>query len=536
MRPGSGLFFASITFLLFSGPGLADSNEACLKKICPQLVIPNATALELHQQKDSFGPTYAGSEAWNDYLALIEKQATQYDMVDFSRNYFSYQRWFTSDWPDTSGWSLLIGGQKIAVSSYGANSGSTDAAGLTADLVLFPDIQNTDPKGKILVLELEPSSFQKKIPDWIYAPPEKQLQVGHEVTPEETIYQSTVSQLFAANLDGSLPLPGPHYLKLIKQLGVAGAIIIFDMSNARANGLYSFPVPAIYSIPTLYLGRESGRELLQAMKAHSQATLKLEATIESAKAYQLTAFLPGRNYGSDDDEIIMMITHTDGPSISQENGPLGLLGIIHYFSQIEPTLRKKTLMFFLDGRHYIPNREASLPGYDIDKVLVGNGPLAPQHGKIVASVHLEHLGQQEFNEVDGRYQRTGNMEAGSINITGYPSIVDIARTALIDNQPKNQFLRSTDFPGQHCKSQGMWFGLGRHPRKIGIEAIASSLSYMGAYWSTAANIDYLDINQFVKQVNVMTQITGNFMLADVDGLLADKITTTCNINTAASAD
>ena len=512
--------------LSVSSSGFAEEDD-CFRQICTELVISSADAFTLHQRKDTYGPTYAGSDAWKKYLSLIEKEAEQRGMVDFQRNRFTYRRWFTSEWPDKSGWSLSIGGEQIEVSSYGANSGTTDPDGLTTDLVLFSEVQNKDPGGKILVLKLEPTGFQKKLPDWIYAPPENRFQYGHEFNPEETIYQSTVSQLFAANLDGSLPLPPPHYLKLIKQLGVAGVVVIFDMSNARANGLYGFPVPAIYDIPTLYLGRESGRKLLQGMQTHEQATIKLDAVIEQAEAYQLVAYLPGRDYGTDDDEIILMITHTDGPSISQENGPLGLLGIIHYFSQFERSRREKSLMFFLDARHYIPNREASLPGYDIDKVLVPGGPLAPKHGKIVASVHLEHLGQLEFNEIDGNYQPTGRMEAGSINITGYQPIVDIAKAALIDNRPENQFLRSTDFLGIHCQSQGMWFGLGRHPRKIGIEAIASSLSYMGAYWSTPANIDYLDINQFIKQVNVMTQITGNFMLADVKDLLARKAQTAC---------
>lgn len=457
-------------------------------------------------------------------------------MIDFERNKFSYQRWYTSDWPDKSGWSLTMGGEEIEVSSYGANSGVTGPAGLTAELVLFSETQSKGSKGKILVLQLEPSGFQRAVPDWIYAPPENRFQVGQEVTPEETIYQSTMSQLFAANLDGSLPLPGPYYLKMIKQLEVAGVVVIFDMSNERANGLYSFPVPAIYNIPTIYLGRESGKKLLEGMQTHTKATIRLEAKVEPTEAYQLAAYLPGRNYGTDNDEIILMITHTDGPSISQENGPLGLLGIVHYFSQFEPSQRKKTLMWFLDARHYIPNREASLPDYDIDKVLVAGGPLAPKYGKIVASVHLEHLGQLEFREMDGQYQATGRLEAGSINVTGYQRIVDIAKAALIDNKPKNQFLRSTDFPGIHCQSQGLWFGLGKNPRKIGIEAIASSLSYMGAYWSTAAGLDYLDVSQFIKQVNVMTQITGNFMLADIEDLLATKSQAACDTSSRESSN
>ena len=38
--------------------------------------------------------------------------------------------------------------------------------------------------------------------------------------------------------------------------------------------------------------------------------------------------------GTDKDEQIILTNHTDGPSITQDNGALGILGIIKYFSNI----------------------------------------------------------------------------------------------------------------------------------------------------------------------------------------------------------
>lgn len=495
--------------------------------MCPELALSGSVVKALHEQKNAHGPTFAGTDSWRQYLSLIETKAKQWGMIDFRRNKFTYQRWFTSNWPDKTGWSLVLGNEDIEVASYGASSGTTGPMGITSDLVLLSEVETRDPKGKILVLSLKPTELEKEIPDWIYAPPENKFSHRQEIKPEDTVYQSTFSQLFAANLDENPPLPGPHYLKLIKQLAPAAVVVIFDMTNERVNGLYSYPVPSLYDIPTLYLGRESGKSLLEGMKTHREATLKLVASIELAEAYQLAGFLPGRDYGTKNDEIILMISHTDGPSISQENGPLGLLGIIHYFNQIKRAERKKTLMLFLDSRHYIPGREASLPDYDIDRVLLPGGPLAPVYGKIVASIHMEHLGQIEFSEIDGRYQATGRMETGSYYVTGYQPIVDMARDALIEYRPENQFLRSTDLPGVHCQSQGIWFGLGHHPRRIGVEVIASNLSFMGAYWSTAAGMDFLDTGQFIKQMNVMTQITGNFMISDMQNILSEKARPVC---------
>ncbi len=517
---GIALLAISVSAVIASSKRVDD--DGCIKKICPAYVLSEEAVYSWHTQKDVNGATFAGTESWEKYLSLIEREGLQRGMVDFQRNYFTYQRWHTSNWPNKASWSLVIGGEEIEVSSYGANSGLTGPEGITADLVMLTDWNASNLKGKILVINLEASEFEKRIPDWVYEPPGNNFSSQHETQPEETIYQSTVSQLFSANLEEQISLIGPHYLKLVKQTGAAGVVYIFDMANERAEGLFSYPTPALYDIPTLYLGRESGEKLMELMKKESQTTLKLDARIDETDAYQLVGFLPGKNYGKDNDEIILMISHADGPSISQENGPLGLLGIVHYFSQFNASQRDKSLMLFLDSRHYIPNREASLPKYDIEKVLAPGGPLTPKHGKIVASVHLEHLGQIEYHEVDGRYEPTGRMEMGGYYVTGYQPIIDIAKVALIEHQPQNQFLRSTDIPGVHCQSQGIWFGLGHWPRRIGVEAIASNMTFMGAYWSTAANIDYLNIPQFIKQMNVMTQITGNFMQSDAQDLLAEK--------------
>jgi len=520
------LFSIITIFVIFIGAIFASSQQTdidfCKKKVCSTYVLSEETIYAWHRQKSANGATFAGSHGWKEYISLIEREGLKRGMVDFQHNNFTYPRWHTTDWPDKKGWSLVIGGEEIEIASYGANSGMTGPEGITADLVLLTNWTAKDLKGKIIVVNLKATDFEKNIPDWIYQPPENNFRVQHEVKPEETIYQSTVSQLFATNLEGQIPIAGPHYLNLVKQTGASGVVYIFDMANDRAEGLFSFPPPAIYDIPTLYLGRESGKKLMELMKEQKQATLKLDAHVVDTEAYQLVGFLPGKKYGQGDDEIIMMISHTDGPSISQENGPFGLLGIVHYFSNFEASQRDKTLMLFLDSRHYIPNREASLPAFDIDKVFAPGGPLSPQHGKIVASVHLEHLGQIEYSETEGSYAPTGRMEMGGFYVTGYQPIIDIAKTALMDNRPKNQFLRSTDIPGLHCQSQGIWFGLGHWPRRIGIEAIASNMTFMGAYWSTGANIDDLNVNQFIKQMNVMTQITGNFMLSDTQDLLAEK--------------
>jgi len=117
-------------------------------------------------------------------------------------------------------------------------------------------------------------------------------------------------------------------------------------------------------MPTLYLDRDTGADVAAAAadgtRAGKQATLRLIAKTEQAEGYQLFGYLPGRDYGTPDDKQILLVTHTDGPSISQENGAIGILSIVKYFSHIPKAERPRTLMIFYDCRHFMPARSGRL--------------------------------------------------------------------------------------------------------------------------------------------------------------------------------
>ncbi len=505
------------------------SPQSCIDNLCAENFLPRETLNHWLSLKNEMGPTFAGTPSWQRYMSLIEDEAKKRGMVDFTKNHFIYDNWQTSMWPDKSKWSFTIGDQRIPVGHYAASAGSTGPDGVTGEMVFVNDwekAQQTDLRDKILIVPVKATNLLKNVPDWLYEGHQAAYPVGHEVLPKETVYQDTVSQLFAANLRGVLGLPKPHLLKKVTDAKPKAVVFAFDMINERVEGLLSYPIPPIYDIPVLYMGREAltNVQKILSKKPKQNATVTLDATIEKTSAYQLTGYLPGKNYGSQNDEIIMMISHTDGPSISQENGPLGLLSMVHYFAQIPQQQRDKTLMFFLDSRHYIPGREATLPDYNIENVFAEYGALAPLHGRIVASVHLEHLGQIEYRERNGKYEPTGKAESGSFYVTGYQPIIDIARQALDAYKPENHSLRTTDLPGIHCQNQGIWFGLGHWPRRIGVEAIASTMSFMGAYWGFDTDLSDVDVDLFERQVNTMTQITAQFMSKDITNLLSVKAT------------
>ena len=85
-----------------------------------------------HAIKDSKGgPTLTGSPSWHNYLEMLEKEWRTLGVTDIFRNPIRYTRWYTTEFPDDSNWSLHVDGKKIRVANYGGNSGHTPDDGAT---------------------------------------------------------------------------------------------------------------------------------------------------------------------------------------------------------------------------------------------------------------------------------------------------------------------------------------------------------------------------------------------------------------------
>jgi hypothetical protein len=204
-----------------------------------------------------------------------------------------------------------------------------------------------------------------------------------------------------------------------------------------------------------------------------------------------------------------LITHTDGPSISQENGALGILAMVKYFARIPQAERPRTLMIFYDCRHYMPGAERAFAAQDY----AASHP--ELYKNVVAAMGIEHLGQIQIAEsATERYHRTKQPELSSVWITNNQKLVDLAIRAVKDNHLPRVQVQCPGRKGAHGGEQGPWYGLGGIARRLGIPG-ASTMGSMTAYWSSKARMDYLDAPHFVKQVATMCQMCGELMLAEV---------------------
>lgn len=474
-------------------------------------IVSEAEAIQWHEVKDEKGPALTGNPSWQQFVGYVEDKLGEYGVVDLQRNQWTFERWQTSEWPDRSNWSLISDGAETEVANYGANSGSTGPDGIAAKLVYY-DRQNPpdDISGKIVVFHtvVDQAMVEK------FSNSDYEYRSAYAGYPDlKQPIPDGLTNFQSRNIFLQL-IQVPAFIKIATDGGAVGALFVLDAGRDLAAGIYTFPVPGIYDVPSLYLDRTAGQKVIRDARAGADATLRLEATTTQSTAYQLIGFLPGNKYLTPEDEQIQLITHTDGPSISQENGAFGLLGVVRYMSQIPQEERPRTIMIFLDSRHFMPGAEPAFSEQDWFSI----NPDA--RDPIIGVIGMEHLGQIEFVESGDNLIESGRLYPSQIWTTNNDRMVKLAIKAVEDNNLPSAFIRNIARPGIHGENQGRWFGMAKFAPAQGLPAFAI-MGFMGAYWSTSSGIERLDASLFRRQVATFVQLTGEMMTADLATLASE---------------
>lgn len=489
-----------------STPNGAASGHAALTRVDPALLITAKEATDWHRLKDSNGPALSGNPSWQKFMGFVEDKLREYGAVDIQRNAWTYDYWSTSDWPDNSKWSLKSNGKDVRVANYGANSGSTGPEGKTATL-LYYDHKNPpkDVAGKIVVFETQKAEVPIDDYEYYSSPTGRAPPVTAEAQRQNNIRMNYMGRQLR-----------PFIEQVVNPGKAAGVIFVLDANFERLKGYYTFGVPAIYNAPTVYVDREAGKSVVADAKRGAQATIELQSTVQKVQTWQLLAYLPGKNYGTPQDEQIQITTHSDGPSISQDDGPFGLLAAVKYFAKVPQAQRPRTILMFVDNRHYMPGMERAFEQHDY----FHKNPQA--RSKVKAVLGLEHLGQKEYFEDGEKYTATGQADDVRVWVTNNQRMLDMTIAAIKDNKVPNAYVRNIDRPGVAGKSQGSWLGLAGWGRRANLPSFAL-MGDLDAYWSTASRLDRFDADLFVKEVGAFVQMTGNLMSADLSRLQAPPV-------------
>jgi hypothetical protein len=526
------------------GAPAGKAAASALSKIHQPYMITPKQALDWHVFKADCGPTYAGSTGWKRFTDLLISKMPEFGAVDLDYVEIPYDHYIVEDWPDRRSHmhdspnaveKLVTDGTPVpVVASYGMTSGFTGAEGITAQMLHYDPAhppEESQIAGKILVFETQkqpgppyndnfldnytPTDYEWRSPGkWpeLWVPPSR--------TQTSSFYGRWVwSQLgrFAeAGIKGH----------------AAGIVIVYDLSPGMAFGLAQRSVytengraglGATYvNCPTLTLDRVNGAKVLADAKAGKMATLTLRARFQRDTGKAIVAYLPGKNYGTPQDEQVLLATHTDAMSLIEENGGLGMLGIMSYFNRLPKSARTRTLVFYFDCRHFMPGAEASWPQYDYYTI-------HPEKLKtIVATLGIEHMGGRQTIETGPGGNTYAHSNARPEDGGVITSLIDvnnnniwmvemIARAATDNHWPRVDVKSGRGVPGVNGGFQGAVKSPMNKGRGYKIPGCGLAGDWPGAWTQTYAQVDTeagphgFDENYFVAQVAGLTQIAGEFM-------------------------
>jgi hypothetical protein len=490
------------------------------------------------------GPTYAGSTGWKRYTEFLIAKMPEFGATDLDFIEIPYDHYIVDDWPDRrthmhdSGVAvekLVSDGAAVpVVASYGMTSGFTPPDGITAQMLHYDPAHPpsaAEIAGKILVFATasypEPpysNTFLDNftMTDYLWRSPGKWAPLF--VPPSTSVTSSYHCRWVWSQLNGCAAIG-------IKGRA-AGIVIIYDLSPGAAFGLAQRSVytadakaglgAAYVNCPTLTLDRVNGAKVLADAKAGKTATLTLTARFQRDVGKAIIAHLPGRNYGTPQDEQVLLATHTDAMSLIEENGGLGMLGIMSYFNQLPRSARPRTLVFYFDCRHFMPGGEASWPQYDYYT-------MHPERLKpVVATLGMEHMGGRQTIETgpDGNhYAYSDELPENGGVITSLMDVHNnniwlveaIARAATDNRWPRVDVKSGNVEPGVNGGFQGTVKSPMNKGRAYRLPGIGLAGDWPGGWTQTYAQVDTeagghgFDKDYFVQQVAGLTQLAGELM-------------------------
>ncbi|HTI41034.1 MAG TPA: twin-arginine translocation signal domain-containing protein [Vicinamibacterales bacterium] len=516
-----------------------------LAKIHQPFMITPKQALDWNVFKAGCGPTYAGSTGWKRYTDFLVSKMPEFGAVDLDYVEIPYDHYIVEDWPDrrthmpnspNAVEKLVTDGTPVpVVASYGMTSGSTPPEGVTAQMLYYDPAHppaESQITGRILVFQTQKQPAPPYTNNFLdnYTPTDYEWRSPGKWPDLFTPPPLTYGTSFRGRWEWS-------QVNRFAEIGLkghaAGIVIVYDLSPAMAFGLVQRSVytengraglgTTYVNCPTLTLDRVNGAKVLADAKAGKMATLTLRARFQRDTGKAIIAYLPGKNYGTAQDEQVLLATHTDAMSLIEENGGLGMLGIMSYWNRVPKSERPRTLIFYFDCRHFMPGAEASWPQYDYYRI-------HPDKLKtVVATVGMEHMGGRQTIETgpgNNTYAySTARPEDGGVitslmdvNNNNIWMVEMIARAATDNHWPRVDVKAGPDAgPGVNGGFQGRVKSPMNKGRDYKIPGCGLAGDWPGAWTQTFAQVDTeagphgFDEKYFVAQVAGLSQIAGEFM-------------------------
>jgi PA domain len=365
---------------------------------CPRAVDAHAMASakalrKLNAAEASFGARPTASDAQNRFISWLARKLKRIDGVKVRSLDYTINRWVSNST------ALSAGGAAVQVAGPVPHSKPTGAGGITAPLVYLSagePITAANSAGKIVALEDPPTTY-----------------------PYSVFFPGSlgVAGYTPIGLDPNAPYTRDSrteatYLRQAQTAGAAGLIIVKDLPRSEISGFYRPYSGTNWTIPGAFVGADEGVALKQVATGAGQATLSVDASFGPAPTRTLLATLRGRGRRP---AKFVVESHTDGMNAVWDNGPIAMIAMARYLSDLGRQCRPRTIEFaFTTGHLY-----GSIGSEDVAARLNSQY----DSGRVAGALALEHMGAYEYATVprsDGpgnHIVRTGDHELTLVSVT-----------------------------------------------------------------------------------------------------------------------
>ncbi len=383
----------------------------------PSTCVTTAQLEAWQQQIDALGGGYrpTGSPAHEQYIQLLSQELTAAGVEQVHTEPYSFEKWTPATWS----LALLSGASStpVQVSAFVPYSGSTGPAGVQGPLAYVPGstipidanalagaLQNPTAWTQSLTASLEASLAAAGVPlagrvvvfDLPRLAMSLQTLTGTTIAVNDPGHTLSMTATITRD-DLSAMLVMPAMLTALASSGALAAVGILDAPEEAARGeMAPFFGTLSPNLPALYVDRDVGAALRAAIATTPAARLVLDASITAAQNENLVGILPGAST-----EQIIVGSHTDGPNAMEDNGPVGVLGVVQCLAPVGATNRPRTIRVVLSGGHFAGSR-------GLQTYVAAHTADLTAHA--LAVMELEHLGAREWTEIS----------PGKMGLTGLP--------------------------------------------------------------------------------------------------------------------
>lgn len=392
-------------------------------EIDPARLVDESTLQQWQEAMVNLGPRFTGSPAHKQFHEFLVGELDSYG-YEVTREPRPIDWWLHKQWS----LKLIENGVEtdVPAAAYYPYSGSTPVGGVVGEIVdagkgLPDDFQRADFDGKIAFYEEDMLPTNAGI---FYGAATYVHDPDMTMHPAYPYKRAALSFLTPQELTS---------LGSARSAGAIASIVSYEASPENAAGQYT---PFLSSpstereVPTLYVDRATGDMIKPKIALGASARLELVVDKHPGDATEdLIAWLPGQS-----DEILIINTHTDGTSASQENGNLGILSLARYWASLPANCRQRTVVIALIPGHFHNGFEGDTEGF------ISRNPEII--AKAVGSLTLEHLGQMEWvDDVVTGFQPTGMVEPGAWFGSGSPLQAVMANSVIAEDLRRSFVLR-----------------------------------------------------------------------------------------------